>query len=176
MIYLFENGRPRAMQWWPLQLILVTSNGGHPNNAYVPLHNIHFWKWQTKDSVIVTSIADFSDLKKWPPIGGHPNYAYVPLHDIPFWKWQTMDNALVTTAADFSDLQKWPPIGGHQNNAYLPKHDLEGSKRYIIQGLYWWYIMASMEVNNWGQRIAGRYTISESWDQGQLIGKVRKCR
>ena len=46
MIYLFENSRPRAMHLWPLQLILVTSKVGHPNNTYLSLQDIPFWKQQ----------------------------------------------------------------------------------------------------------------------------------
>ena len=56
MIYLFENTQPRTLLWWPLQLIFVTSksdpNGGHPNNAYLPLHDIPFWKSHIKDNAM----------------------------------------------------------------------------------------------------------------------------
>ena len=38
-------------------LIKVTSNGGHPNTAYSPLHDIPYWKQQTKVNVLLTSAA-----------------------------------------------------------------------------------------------------------------------
>ena len=34
-----------------------------PNNAYLPLHDIPFWKCRTKDNAMVTSAADLSDLQ-----------------------------------------------------------------------------------------------------------------
>ena len=82
ILYLFDNPTPRTMLWRPLQLIWVTSaadhgdlcswswwplnmtsNGGNPNNLYLPLHVIPFWKCHTKDITMVTSAADFSDLQ-----------------------------------------------------------------------------------------------------------------
>ena len=64
-----------------------------PNNAYLPLHIIPFWKSHTKDNAMVTSAADLGDLCSWswwPLIvtsnGGNPNNLYLPLHVIPFWK------------------------------------------------------------------------------------------
>ena len=54
MIYLFENPTPRTMQWWPLQLICVTSK---PNNSSSPLLDIPFSKHHTKDMAMVTSAA-----------------------------------------------------------------------------------------------------------------------
>ena len=38
------------------------------NNTYLPLHDIPFWKRQTKGNAMVTSAADFDDLQKWPPL------------------------------------------------------------------------------------------------------------
>ena len=66
------------------------------------LHDIPFWKCQTKDNAMVTSAADLGDLQT------KPNNAYLPLHDIPFWKRQTKDIAMVTSAADLGDLQTKP--------------------------------------------------------------------
>ena len=37
-----------------------------PNNAYLPLHDIPFWKHQTKDIEMVTSAADLGDLQTKP--------------------------------------------------------------------------------------------------------------
>ena len=67
-----------------------------PNNAYLSLHDIPFWKSHTKDNAMVT--ADLCDLQT------KPNNAYLPLHDIPFWKCQIKDNAIMTCAADLGDL------------------------------------------------------------------------
>ena len=36
-----------------------------PNNAYLPLHDIPFWKSHTKDNAMVTSAADLGDLCSW---------------------------------------------------------------------------------------------------------------
>ena len=77
IIQFFENGTPKTMQCWPLQLIRVTTK---TNNAYLPLHDIPFWKCQTKDNAMMTSAADLDDLQT------KPKNAYLPLHDIPFWK------------------------------------------------------------------------------------------
>ena len=65
MIYLFENARPRTLQWWPLQLICGTSkpNQAKPNNAYLTLHDKPFWKCHTKGITKVTSAADLCDLR-----------------------------------------------------------------------------------------------------------------
>ena len=84
ILYLFDNPTPRTMLWKPLQLIWVTSaadhgdlcswswwplnmtsNGGNPNNLYLPLHIIPFWKSHTKDNAMVTSAADLGDLYSW---------------------------------------------------------------------------------------------------------------
>ena len=72
------------------------------DTLYLPLHDVPFWKWQTKDNAMVTSAADLSDLQT------KPNNAYLPLHDIPFWKCQTKDIVMVTSAADLGDLQTKP--------------------------------------------------------------------
>ena len=37
-----------------------------PNNAYLPLHDIPFWKSHTKDNAMVTSAADLGDLQTKP--------------------------------------------------------------------------------------------------------------
>ena len=37
-----------------------------PNNAYLPLHDIPFWKWQIKDNAMVTSAADLGNLQTKP--------------------------------------------------------------------------------------------------------------
>ena len=66
-----------SWSWWPL---IVTSNGGNPNNLYLSLHDIAFWKLQTKDIAMVTFAADLGDHQT------KPNNTYLPLHDIPFWK------------------------------------------------------------------------------------------
>ena len=129
MLYLFENPRTRTLQWWPLQLILVTSkpnqtkqciftptwytflktpDQGHcngdlcswfgwapnqtkPNNAYLPLHDIPFWKHQTKNIAMLTSAADLGDLQT------KPNKTYLSLIIIYFWKCQKNDNEMVTS-------------------------------------------------------------------------------
>ena len=41
-------------------------NQTKPNNAYLPLHDIPFWKRQTKDIAMVTSAADLGDLQTKP--------------------------------------------------------------------------------------------------------------
>ena len=58
MIHLFENPWPRTMQWWPLQLIWVTSK---PNNAYLPLHDIPFWK-DSHSTEVMSFILLFSEV------------------------------------------------------------------------------------------------------------------
>ena len=83
-----------------------------PNNAYLPLHIIPFWKSHTKDNAMKTSAADLGDLCSWSwwPLnvtsnGENQNNIYLPLNDIPFWKHQTKDIAMVTSAADLGDFQ-----------------------------------------------------------------------
>ena len=48
---------PRTMQWWPLQMIWVTSKSKQTKQkkSYLPLHDILFWKQQTNDNAMVTS-------------------------------------------------------------------------------------------------------------------------
>ena len=55
-----------------------------PNNAYLPLHDIPFWKSHTKDNAMVTSAADLGDLQTKPNQIMH--IYYLPLHGIHFWK------------------------------------------------------------------------------------------
>ena len=106
-----------SWSWWPL---IVTSNGGNPNNLYLPLHDIPFWKRQTKDIAMVTSSADLGDLQTKPNQIMHiypymiclfgnawsrtmkwwalqliwliskPNNAYLPLHIIPYTFWRSL--------------------------------------------------------------------------------------
>ena len=59
------NGDLYSWFWWPPEM---TSNRGRPNNAYLRLQYIPFWKQQTKHNAMVTSAADFDDLQKWPPM------------------------------------------------------------------------------------------------------------
>ena len=64
-------------------------NQTKPNNAYLPQHDIPFWKCQTKENRMLTSAADLGDNKTW------QNNIYLPLHDIPFRKHQIKDNEMV---------------------------------------------------------------------------------
>ena len=44
----------------------MTYNEGNRNTAYLALHDIPFWKWQTKGNGKVPSAADLGYLQKWP--------------------------------------------------------------------------------------------------------------
>ena len=74
-------------------------NQTKPNNAYLPLHDIPFWKRKTKDIAMVTSDAELGDLQT------KPNKTYLSLLIISFWKCQKNDNVLVTSATDLGDIQ-----------------------------------------------------------------------
>ena len=78
MIYLFENARPRTIQWQPLQLIWVTSK---PNQAmHIYPYMIYLLENARPDNAMVTFAANLEDLQT------KPNNPHLALHDITFWK------------------------------------------------------------------------------------------
>ena len=71
-----------------------------PNNAYLPLHDIPFWKRQTKDIAMVTSAADLGDCQSKPNKIKHiyPNMIYLFENTRPrTLQWWPLQLILVTT-------------------------------------------------------------------------------
>ena len=103
-------------------LIKVTSNGGHPNTAYSPLHDIPYWKQQTKVNVLLTSAAVLWYPKvtsNW----GHPHDTYLLLHDT-FLKTANQWQSICDLCSWFMLRPKVTSSGGHPKNTYLPQHDI----------------------------------------------------
>ena len=67
MLYLFENPRTRTLQWWPLQLILVTSKPNQTTHIYPYILYLfenptpRTMLWRPLQLIWVTSAADFGD-------------------------------------------------------------------------------------------------------------------
>ena len=81
MLYLFENPRTRTLQWWPLQLILVTSK---PN--------------QTKQCIFTPTYYTFLKIP-------HQGQCY---EDLCSWFGWPLQLIMVTSAADLGDHQTKP--------------------------------------------------------------------